>query len=327
MSFHTNPSFRSILKIAFSLLILLACFLYIDVSKLPEVLVTVHLGYLFLALILNIIGSIIIPALITKEALRTDRIALSLSELIKINFSIRFFTLIFPRGVATGVRWHKYKKSGSGQDAFALIVFEKLVQILILLFTASLFLGIDKGSLPEEGSYIWIASLLALSVITICIMPFLSYSFSCKFHRLLNIFQNTLPQFIYTRLIKIWDAVCAFQKLKSKTILFIIGLSLFSYLFFILSPYILSFAMGIDISLKGIAWIRSLVMLFALIPVTIAGLGIREAGYVAFMQLYGIANYEALGFALMLFAIQIMIGAIGAIIEIWNHYIKSFIGK
>jgi uncharacterized protein (TIRG00374 family) len=289
--------------------------------------VGVHSGYLLLAFLMNIIGSILIPALITKEALKTDRITLSLLELIKINFSIRFFTLIFPRGVATGVRWYKYKKGGSGQDAFALIVFEKLVQILILMLTATFFLGIDKSFLPEESSYIWAASLLASIVLVISIMPFFSSAVSVKFYLLMNAFQNILPQFIHSRLIKLWEAVCAFQKLKGKVIFLIIGLSLFSYLFFILSPYILSFAMGIDISLNGIAWIRSVVLLFTLIPVTVGGLGVREASFIAFMQLYGIANHEALAFALMLFAIQIMIGAIGAIIEIWNHFITSFIER
>ncbi len=78
MSFYANPKFRLIFKIVLSLIILIACFIYIDVSKLPDMLVNVHLGYLFLALILNIIGSILIPALITKEALKTGKVLFSL---------------------------------------------------------------------------------------------------------------------------------------------------------------------------------------------------------------------------------------------------------
>lgn len=328
MSFHNNSTFKLICKIAFSLLVLVLCFLYIDdVSKLPGMFVGVHSGYLLLAFLVNVIGSILIPALITKEALKTDRISLSLLELVKINFSIRFFTIVFPRGVATGVRWYKYQKGGSSKDAFALIVFEKLVQMLILILMAAFFMGSDRGSLPEEIHYIWFASILASIALVICIMPFLSSAFSVKFHLLLNVMQKILPQFIHSRLIRLWEAICVFQKLKGRVIVFIFGLSIISYFLFILSAYILAFAMGIDISFKGIAWIRSVVLLIRLVPITVAGLGVREASYVTFMQLYGVASHEALAFSLLLFAIQIMVGIVGGGTEIWDRYIKSFMLK
>ncbi len=104
-----------------------------------------------------------------------------------------------------------------------------------------------------------------------------------------SVLVETTISVVYTPWIKLWEAICVFQKLKSKTALFIIGLSVVSYVFCILSSYFLSIATEIDISLKGIAWIRSLILLLTLTPITVAGLGVREVGYVTFMQLYGIA--------------------------------------
>jgi len=83
--------------------------------------------------------------------------------------------------------------------------------------------------------------------------------------------------------------------------------------------------MGIDISIYALAWIRAIIMLMALVPVTIAGLGIREVGFIVFLELYGVPKSSAFAFSLLLFFQHIIIASIGLLNEAWIYIIKPLI--
>lgn len=308
-------------RFVISLVILWFCFSRIDISKFSLELGEVNPWFFALAFILSVAGSILVPAAITRRAVRVNKLALSLADLVKINFSVRFYTLVFPRGVATGIRWFRYRARGSGDDALALVIFEKVVQIFIMMLTATIFLSMERERLPDGGGWILVGSIILLIGASIGISVFFLESF---YRILLTVLESTkrfTPQFIHERMRKLLDAVGALQELGLPGLVMIIGLSLLSYAFFILSAYVLALGMHIDISLRAIAWIRSLVLLIALVPITIAGLGVREAGYISLLQMYGVQSYEALAFSIVLFIIQILIGIIGAAMEAWKHLV------
>ncbi len=319
-----KTKYKYVIRLAFSAIILWACFCFVDAGEFSRALVGVHPGLFLAAWIVSVIGSILVPAMITRAALGVRRIVLSLPELVRINFTVRFYTLVFPRGVATGIRWYRYRDGGTGQDAMALVVFEKVVQIHILMLTAALFIWIDRERLPEAAPYLLGVSLTGLLLTTVGLLAFLTQPVSRLFTRALLFSRPFIPPFVYTRLVKVSEAIRAFQHLTAWNVVGIVTLSMLSYVFFIVSPFLLGLAMELDIPLRGIAWIRSLTLMLALIPVTVAGLGVREASYVAFMGLYGIEAHDALAFSVTLFVIQILIGLIGAGYEAWSCWIAPF---
>jgi hypothetical protein len=88
------------------------------------------------------------------------------------------------------------------------------------------------------------------------------------------------------------------------------------YAFFVASAWVIAQSLGIDVSVAALSWIRGLVFLGTLLPITIAGAGIREAGFVGFLSVYDTDATTALGLALALLAVQIAIGAIGGLLEL-----------
>ncbi|MEO1084017.1 MAG: lysylphosphatidylglycerol synthase transmembrane domain-containing protein [Acidobacteriota bacterium] len=307
------------LKLVVSAGLLALLFSAVDLRGFAVALVDVDPFYLTIVLALTVVGSIVVPAMVTKRALPPNQLDLSLFELVRINLIVRFYTLVLPRGLAAGVRFMRYRRKGTGQDALALMLFEKISQIFMMTLTGAFFLFVDRDRLPASGDYLFAVALLGLVAACLCLLAFLSPRVAPLFHRLLHIAERMTPKAMHGRLRSLSEAVEAFHGLRAKRIASIFALSLAGYLMFILSPYILTFGMGLDLDLRAIAWIRSLILLMALVPITIAGLGVREAGFVAFLGLYGIPNHQALAFSLVLFAMHIVIGLVGAGLEAWDH--------
>jgi uncharacterized protein (TIRG00374 family) len=322
-----NRWLKYFIKLAISIAILLICFYSIDFDRFENFFLNIDPILFIGAFVVNVIGTIVMRALITKIVLQTNDLRLSLTELIKINFITRFYTIILPRGVATGIRWYRYRMRGPSGDAFVLVVFENLLNIFVLMLAATIFLTIDIYSLPKQSIYILIISSVGLFFSATIILLFFSERFSNFSRQILNfkLIQNSF--YLSEKLEKLWKAVTSFHKLNNSAIIAIIGFSFLSYALFIISPYILSIAMDLSIGIIAIAWIRSLVLLMALIPISVAGLGVREAGFIGLMHLYGVANHEALAFAMGLFLIQILIGLIGALTEAWDNFLYPLIKR
>ena len=310
---------KFLLKLVFTLAVLGGCFALVDVDALKNALSKTGPGYLAITFVTTVIGSIIVPGIMTWYALPEGRLDLSLGRLIMINFALRFYMLVLPRPITLGMRWLRYRQGGSGVDALALMVFVRLVQMAVYSFTAVLLLGVQLESLPDYSRYVWLAAALVLLLALLAIAPF----FSARANRLLvwfvTISDRLLPAFLKRILLKLLDAVAAFQELPLARILIVVACSLTSYVLLIAGSYVLMQTMNFTISLQDLAWIRSLIFIITQIPVTIGGIGLREAGFIGLLHMYGVAEHDALAYSLLFLFIHILIGLVGATYEIVGY--------
>ena len=306
---------KFLLKVALTLAILAGCFTLVDFDSLVAALTRADPRHLGATFIITVIGSIIVPAYLTWNSLVHDRISLSLGRLIMINFALRFYMLVLPRPVSIGMRWARYRQGGHGMDALALMVFERLVQLLVYSCTAVVLLSFSLDSLPAFGHYVWFASMLVLLLAVIAILPFFSISASRLLRRFVAIAGKLMPAFLVRGISRLLDAVSAFQTLKMSSILLVIGCSLTSFVLLIAGSWVLMQTMDFSISLINLAWIRSVIFIITQIPITIGGIGLREAGFISLLHIYGVAEYDALAYSLMFLGIHIVIGVIGVASE------------
>lgn len=83
------------------------------------------------------------------------------------------------------------------------------------------------------------------------------------------------------------------------------------------SLWLISRAIGIDVPMIALAWIRAIGLLAAALPVSIAGLGVREGLFVMLLKPYGVAAPDAFAFSLISFAVVVLgMGLIGALLEL-----------
>ena len=302
---------KFLVKVLLTLAILAGCFTLVDFDALAGALAKADMRHLGATFVITVIGSIIVPALLTWNALVDNRMSLTLGRLIMINFALRFYMLVLPRPVSIGMRWMRYRQGGSGADAVALMVFERLVQLLVYSFTAVVLLGYSLASLPQFGLYVWLAAMGVFLLALAAIMPFFSVSASQLLGRMVVFSERFMPAFINRALARLTDAVAAFQGLALKRVLTVVVCSLASYVLLIAGSYVLMQTMDFRVSLETLAWIRSVIFIVTQLPVTVGGIGLREAGFIGLLHMYGVAEHDALAYSLLFLFIHILIGLIG----------------
>ncbi len=315
------------LRLALTVVILVGLVAIADVDTLGSVLGRVGLGAFVLATLLHIAGSIVVPAVVSHRSIHGTPLDLSLRQLVLINFSIRFYTMVLPRATATGVRWVKYRSAGGGSHAAALVVLEKLVQVFVYSVIAIIFMIVDFGRFGGEFVPLLLVPLGAAVATGIGLIAV----FTARLDPLLSRWTLTrrMPA-VDRRLGQIASAVKSQRGRSITEAAALGGWSTLGFIFFVASAWIVVRDLNILLPLVGLIWIRGVVFLGTLFPLTIAGAGVREAGFVGFTHFYGIDSATALGLALSLLGLQIAIGAVGGLVELtgqfgfWrNHAVES----
>jgi 2-polyprenyl-3-methyl-5-hydroxy-6-metoxy-1,4-benzoquinol methylase len=82
---------------------------------------------------------------------------------------------------------------------------------------------------------------------------------------------------------------------------------------------------GIEVSFLAMGWIRCVLILISMIPISIAGLGIREGSLILLLRPFGTIDEEGLAFSLLVFAVSVvLVGLIGSLIGGKNLFRSKF---
>lgn len=335
-----------LIRLAFSAAVLAGLFALAGNDGLGDTFSKLSFGAVLLGTLVHVAGSIVIPAIVTQrslrvpdrvgvgdsgsgvgvsvgkggEPLRPSAIKLRLVDLILINFTVRFYTMVLPSASATGMRWLKYQRAGGKADAAALVLLEKVVQILVYsLITVVLALA-ETPAVGGRMGFVLAVTGLATLIAGVALAAF----FTSKLDPLLSRFDRAfqIPK-IGDKVERLAASVVNYRGHSFRTVAVLMAWSAAGYVFFVLSAWIIVLDMGLDLPLLGLAWIRGIVFLATSLPLTVAGIGVREAGIVGFSSLYGIDRPTALGFALSLLLLQVLIGSVGALIELFGLASKS----
>ena len=291
------------------------CFSLIDTRGAINQIASMDAGVFVAALACALLGTIIFPALIVRRALAINKLKISLPSLIAINLAVRFYVIALPRIVATAIRWSRYGGGRFSADAFALMAYERVVQFAVLFLLSFLALLMDA---PLNAD--WRGPLLALlaagsAMSLLMLAAFHMQSARTLLARLNQGLERLLPAFVSKKIARLVDAVAAFRGLTLNDIAIIAVNSAAAFIFFVLSAFLIAHAIGVEIGLLPLVWIRSAVFVITLLPVSIAGIGLREVSFIGFLSLYGISEVDALAFSLANFSVQLTIAAMGLVIE------------
>jgi uncharacterized protein (TIRG00374 family) len=105
--------------------------------------------------------------------------------------------------------------------------------------------------------------------------------------------------------------VCEFRR-EMYGILFI---SLVNQLIIIFENFLILKALGIDIGFINVMYIVPLTFFATLLPVTIAGIGIREGAFIYFLGIYNYSMEDAIAFSLIGYLLILVMGISGGIVS------------
>jgi len=239
-------------------------------------------------------------------------ITLSPGRIFVVNLITSFYGLFLPGVLAGGaIRWYHFSRQDNmPAQALAAIILNRVLETSMLICLGLGFWLIDS----KASDSISMEVLLLLTVVSLLVYMI---SFSRRIHKwLLRLTDFRLvPLWIGTRAEKVLSALGRYEDLPRSRHLTILLLGVACQFLGLATLYLLSLALGLNVEIATLGWIRSIVAIAMFIPASIGGLGVREATFIAFLIPYGIATNDALTLSLLVFASGLIFSFAGGIVE------------
>lgn len=117
-------------------------------------------------------------------------------------------------------------------------------------------------------------------------------------------------------LLRMSNALGSVARLSPTTLASILGISLLAQVPGVLLYMALGYGLGLPISAMSWGWIRSVVVLLTVAPLSIGGLGVREGALVFALAAFGVPAHDALAVSILIFATTILApGVVGGVLE------------
>ncbi len=125
--------------------------------------------------------------------------------------------------------------------------------------------------------------------------------------------------------IQAWtNALLKFKELSITECLLIFIPTLLSHLLGVLVFVLLAASLNIPIGFIALGWIRAAVITSTMLPISFAGLGVRDGAMIYLLGCYGISGYKALAMSFLIFIVTVVQGAvIGGIWELLSMLNKN----
>jgi uncharacterized membrane protein YbhN (UPF0104 family) len=106
-----------------------------------------------------------------------------------------------------------------------------------------------------------------------------------------------------------------FRELPSRVIASLTILTLVRHLLSLAILYCFARSLMLDVGIVSLGWVRSLMNLITMVPVSFSGLGVREASLMVLLEPYGVPGTGAVALSFMTFIMHLSLAAAGAVLE------------
>ena len=306
----TKGNISILVKWAIGLCLIWYLLVRIDIAKVLGAFAEADFTWLFAGCIVIILIRILM-AWQMKAVVRHQDVHLTTARAFVINLITGFYTLILGDMSAGVMRWHKLSRpSGKRAEVLAALVFLRLINSSVILLFGVIALLIDDPFDKPVISFTAIAFLAGIMVV------FCSIFLERVVVRIERCLRDSLPgvtPFIWEKLRMVWSALAQYRTLSKSALATITWVSLLNLISSFAFFFLLAKALHLAIPLITLVWVRAMVLVIQLIPVSIAGLGVREGALVFILPIYGISPADAMAFSLFLFGLIIVIGLVGGI--------------
>ena len=314
-----NKKIVLIFKLLITSVLLIIIFGKIPFYNILKTFSSVNLILFFLAFLLTI-PVILLSSYQTKYLTSIQKIQISFKEILKIYLTTGFYSLFLPGDLAGGaVKWYKFKKHGTGSSAAAVVIFNRFLELLVVIFLGILF---SIPGLINSGYrqllIIWIITLILLSTSYIILLNTETLK---KTGRILNKFP--IPISIKNKIENLLTAIYEFRNLTLKDHCEIFGIMFLYHILNVAAFYLIAESINVSVSFFVLGWVRSVVIISNFLPISYSGLGVREGIIIYLLSYYGVPSSEALVISLLSFTKNLFVPLAGGIIELKDFLLSK----
>ncbi len=282
----------------------------------------INLYLLFTAISMNLF-LIFAKAIRWKAFLTQQSLSISTKSAFSIYLSSLYIGFITPGrlGEISKALYLKQKQITSFYKGLSGAIMDRLLDLYFLILLGSVgvyYLSKGKG-INLEFVFLFV---IVLSLPMIILHP-----------KVLNLLTHFLFRKISPKKFKdkIRESVNEFiegiNKIINPVLLYGILLTVFSYSLFFFQCFLIAKSIGLQISYVDLALIMSIVNIITLIPISISGLGTREASMIFLFKLIGLSTEAAISFSLLIFFVFFICGGLMGFIAWWLDPIKIDFSK
>lgn len=234
-------------------------------------------------------------------------------ELLRLHLESLWYKLFVPGGALTSLVVRFAKLRAVERDASALaptVLVERWLATVGLVVLGGTCWAIDRPRLLDSFAALWLGALLAIlaSGVLLFARPIA--------HVALRVVRTLLPAPFEERAKRGFAALAALRALPVADQLRLAALAVLPHIFGTIAFATLGAALGITESVVTWGWIRTVVILATMLPLSVAGLGVRELSLVYLLGFYAVVPADALALASLIFAVTVIAPAtIGAALE------------
>ncbi len=300
--------FWYLFKIFVSISLLWWLFQRVDLGKLWIEIYNVGIFYFVLSLLIWTI-SWVVSSFKWKELLGFFCFKQNIWKLFLYNMVAIFYNIVLPGGKVAGdtIRAYQVARDHEGdketKKKIALIV---LLDRGFLLFVFFVFTTLYVLVSPEKISFLPNLEIIRFFSGTILVCGIVAI-FS-------PVFDFILPKFLKS---------IAWTLRSNKAGVFkVLGVSAISVILSTFSIYVLNIGLEIPLGFWTLVFFNSITVMLTLIPITIAGIGLREGGLVYLFTQSGIAFPKALALSALNLLLMLFLATVGGIFEFYYHFLK-----
>ncbi|HXV37920.1 MAG TPA: lysylphosphatidylglycerol synthase transmembrane domain-containing protein [Myxococcota bacterium] len=302
---------RRLARLAAGGAILALLFRKVPLAEVASVLRGCDLGWALAGLALSLLAHWLV-ALRLRVIADHHALGLSTAQLFEINLVARFYGLFVPAGSVGAIAIRVFQLGqlrGRLSAATIAIAMDRVVATLALALVGACFWLLDAPPRAE----VW---LIAMGVVVAALGVPIALVLAGARELLPAAVHRALPSQLARRVERLIDELASWREMRAAAAAHIIALSLLAHLLGVAGFGALAAAIDMNAPLVSLGWIRSAMMLAAMLPISVAGIGVREGAALLTLPALGVAGPQAIGFSLLVFAVTTLaVGAIGGLAE------------
>lgn len=294
------------IKLVFAIISLAVLFQFVPISDIADVMSNANVLWFAVGLVLQFLARA--AATFQMQVVAANQgVSLSLLQLYRLLLTTQFYSLMLPGPLAGGgVAWAKYLQHGAKKGTAAAVVILNRV--------------IGFGTMTVVGVCAWIIDRHSDRPMLVASTIFLAILGAANAILLPPQKSGAVPSsldepHLASRLSRFWCRLLLFRRISRSGKLIALTGALMNAM--LTAAVIRSFALAVNVELTLVSalWIQAALQVMLLLPITLAGIGVREVSLVGLGALVGIPSTAAIAWSFTILAGTIVVAAVGGLIE------------
>jgi len=302
----------TILRFAIAIAIIIFLLTKISIPNVIGSIISAKLHYIIPAFIITLF-SWLFSSYRLKFFSALQGLAISTFQALEINLSTLFYGLFLPGGNLTGgvIKFYKLsRKDNKLSEALVALALDRVFATVALCVVGLFFWML---SIPEDSNLIVLSMIFILLGLTgFCILIFFD-----RDHRVIKwLLSLTNKVYLSPKLNRFVESLSSLGRIPLRSLIFMIIISIISQLLNVLVFYLLLKSIDLNVPFVSIGWIRSVVVLVTMIPISISGMGLREGSFMLLLGAFGVSDNSAFAYSIIVFAVtRVLPGLLGGLFE------------